>query len=55
MLSFSFTDPDGLWTEVSWWKDGPDLTTLDAGLVKDPIADANTHSNAAEPVTSSVV
>ena len=55
MLSFSFKDPDGLWTEVSWWKDGPDLTALDASLVKDPIADANPRSNAAEPLTSSAV
>jgi catechol 2,3-dioxygenase-like lactoylglutathione lyase family enzyme len=44
MLSFSFKDPDGLWTEVSWWKDGPDLSTLDAGLVKDPIAERNARS-----------
>lgn len=39
MLSFSFQDPDGLWTEVSWWKDGPDLTGLDATLMRDPIAE----------------
>ncbi|HVF52856.1 MAG TPA: VOC family protein [Actinomycetota bacterium] len=38
MLSFSFQDPDGLWTEVAWWKDGPDLTGLDSTLMKDPIA-----------------
>ena len=55
MLSFCFKDPDGLWTEVSWWKDGPDLTTRDAGLVKDPIAERNARSNVAEPVTSSAV
>jgi catechol 2,3-dioxygenase-like lactoylglutathione lyase family enzyme len=55
MLSFCFKDPDGLWTEVSWWKDGPDLTTLDAGLVKDPIAERNARSNVAEAVTSSAV
>ncbi len=39
MLSFSFRDPDGLWTEVCWWKDGPDLSRLDASLMRDPIAD----------------
>ena len=39
MLSFSFQDPDGLWTEVAWWKDGPDLTGLDSALMKDPIAE----------------
>lgn len=39
MLSFSFVDPDGLWAEVSWWKDGPDLSHFDAALVQDPIAD----------------
>ncbi len=55
MLSFCFKDPDGLWTEVSWWKDGPDLTTLDAGLVKDPIAERNARSNVAEAVTPSAV
>jgi len=33
----------------------PDLTTLDAGLVKNPITDASTRSNAVEPVTSSAV
>jgi hypothetical protein len=44
---------DGLWTEVPWWKDGPDLTTLDAGLVKGPITDASTRSDAVEPVTLS--
>lgn len=38
MLSFSFQDPDGLWTEVAWWKHGPDLTRLDSTLMKDPIA-----------------
>ena len=38
MLSFSFQDPDGLWTELAWWKDGPDLTGLDSTLMKDPIA-----------------
>ena len=39
MLSFSFKDPDGLWSEVSWWKDGPDLTNIDWALMKDPIAE----------------
>ena len=39
MLSFSFQDPDGLWAEVSWWKDGPDLTKIDWALMKDPIAE----------------
>jgi catechol 2,3-dioxygenase-like lactoylglutathione lyase family enzyme len=39
MMSFSFHDPDGLWAEVSWWKDGPDLSSLDASLMRDPIAD----------------
>lgn len=39
MLSFSFQDPDGLWTEVAWWKDGPDLSGLDAKLMRDPIAE----------------
>jgi catechol 2,3-dioxygenase-like lactoylglutathione lyase family enzyme len=39
MLSFSFRDPDGLWSEVSWWKDGPDLSDLDMSLMKDPIAE----------------
>jgi catechol 2,3-dioxygenase-like lactoylglutathione lyase family enzyme len=39
MLSFSFVDPDGLWVEVSWWKDGPNLNRFDAALVQDPIAD----------------
>jgi len=38
MLSFSFQDPDGLWTEVCWWKDGPDLSRLDASLMMHPIA-----------------
>jgi catechol 2,3-dioxygenase-like lactoylglutathione lyase family enzyme len=37
MLSFSFQDPDGLWAEVAWWKDGPDLSGLDAELMTDPI------------------
>jgi hypothetical protein len=22
LRTFSFKDPDGLWTEVPWWKDG---------------------------------
>jgi catechol 2,3-dioxygenase-like lactoylglutathione lyase family enzyme len=39
MLSFSFADPDGLWAELSWWKDGPTLTGFDAALMQDPIAD----------------
>lgn len=39
MLSFSFQDPDGLWTEVAWWKDGPDLAGLDSALMRDPIAE----------------
>jgi hypothetical protein len=39
MLSFSFVDPDGLWVEVSWWKDGPNLSRFDAALVRDPLAD----------------
>ena len=38
MLSFTFVDPDGLWVEVSWWKDGPSLSNFDASLVQDPIA-----------------
>ena len=38
MLSFSFTDPDGLWAELSWWKDGPSLSRFDASLMQDPIA-----------------
>lgn len=42
MLSFSFEDPDGLWAEVVWWKDGPDLNNLDASLMRDPIADGGT-------------
>ena len=37
-LSFSFTDPDGTWAEVAWWKDGVDPTNLDAGAFEDPIA-----------------
>jgi len=40
LLSFSFEDPDGLWAEVAWWKDGPDLSSFDASLMLDPIADA---------------
>ncbi len=44
LLSFSFTDPDGLWVEVCWWKDGPELSTLDMSLLKDPIADAALES-----------
>ncbi len=39
MISFSFQDPDGLWAEVSWWKDGPDLASFDASLVRDPIGE----------------
>lgn len=39
MVSFSFRDPDGLWAEVSWWKDGSDLDGFDASLMRDPIAD----------------
>ena len=39
MLSFTFVDPDGLWVEVSWWKDGPDLSRFDAALMQDPIAE----------------
>ena len=39
MLSFSFQDPDGLWTEVAWWKDGPVLTGLDSTLMRDPIGE----------------
>ena len=39
MLSFSFRDPDGLWTEVAWWKDGPHLDRLDSTLMRDPIAE----------------
>lgn len=38
MTSFSFEDPDGMWGEVCWWKDGPDLNSFDASLVTDPIA-----------------
>lgn len=44
MLSFSFHDPDGLWAEVAWWKDGPDLSDLDARLMTDPIADRGTDN-----------
>jgi catechol 2,3-dioxygenase-like lactoylglutathione lyase family enzyme len=40
MLSFSFEDPDGLWVEVCWWKDGLDPTAMDPGLLRDPIGDA---------------
>ncbi|HEY7874209.1 MAG TPA: hypothetical protein VIG64_03705 [Actinomycetota bacterium] len=39
LTSFSFEDPDGLWAEVCWWKDGPDLSRWDATLMRDPIAD----------------
>ena len=38
IISFSFHDPDGLWAELSWWKDGPDLRNFDASLMTDPIA-----------------
>ena len=37
MLSFSFQDPDGLWSEVTWLKDGPHLD-FDPGMIRDPIA-----------------
>ena len=37
MISFSFRDPDGLWAEVTWWKDGPELSNFDASLMRDPI------------------
>ncbi|CAN5169396.1 hypothetical protein BH20ACT13_BH20ACT13_09370 [soil metagenome] len=37
MTSFTFRDPDGLWAEVSWWKDGPELDGFDATLMRDPI------------------
>ena len=37
-LSFSFTDPDGTWAEVAWWKDGVNPPDLDPAAFKDPIA-----------------
>ena len=39
MISFSFQDPDGLWAEVCWWKNGLNIDEFDAGLMTDPIAD----------------
>jgi len=36
-LSFSFTDPDGTWAEVAWWKAGVDPGNLDANAFEDPI------------------
>jgi catechol 2,3-dioxygenase-like lactoylglutathione lyase family enzyme len=40
MESFSFRDPDGLWCEVCWYKDGTDPSKMDMTLFVDPIADA---------------
>jgi len=37
-LSFSFTDPDGTWAEVAWWKDGVNPSDLDPAAFQDPIA-----------------
>jgi hypothetical protein len=44
MTSLSSVDPDGLWAEVCWWKDGPELSRLDATLMRDPIAYTETHN-----------
>ena len=37
-LSFSFTDPDGTWAEMAWWKDGVNPSDLDPAAFQDPIA-----------------
>lgn len=45
MTTFSFHDPDGLWAEVAWWKDGPALDGLDTSLMMDPIANETDASD----------
>lgn len=37
LLTFSFVDPDGLWTEVAWWKDGMEAAEIDMSKLVDPI------------------
>lgn len=39
LLTFSFVDPDGLWAEVGWWKDGMEAAEIDWSKMVDPIAE----------------
>lgn len=40
LLTFSFVDPDGLWAEVAWWKDGIEAAEIDMSKLVDPIAES---------------
>lgn len=39
LLTFSYADPDGLWGEIAWWKEGMDATSIDMSKLVDPIAE----------------
>lgn len=46
LLTFSFTDPDGTWAEVGWWKDGLGPLDINVNSLRDPIAEAMNEASA---------